>query len=60
MEKNFHEMMNVGQAKYVVNFHDGIKTHADGSPFYDIRIFSNQKDKTRFVKDLEGDGYTRR
>ena len=34
---------NIGKAKYVVNFHDGKKTHKDGSKFFDIQIFSNKK-----------------
>jgi len=56
----FYEMFNVGRARYVVNFHDGTKTHSDGSPFYDIRIFGNKKDKARFVKSLLAKGYTER
>lgn len=46
-----NEMRNVGKSKYVVNFCTG-KTHKDGSEFYDVRIFSNRKDKDAFVKAL--------
>jgi hypothetical protein len=60
MTKMFDEMHNVGRAKYVVNFHDGVKTHEDGSPFFDIRLFSNCRKKDRFVRDLQRQGYTHR
>ena len=49
---------NIGRVKYVVNFHDGIKKHNDGSNFYDIRLFSNKKKMTAFVSELLKDGYT--
>jgi hypothetical protein len=55
--KQFYERDNVGTSKYTVNHHDGIKTHADGSPFYDIRIFSNRAKKDRFIRALSKDGY---
>jgi hypothetical protein len=50
-----NEMQNVGHAKYVVNYHTGKKFHADGSPFYDIAIFSNKRLKDRFVKSLRAE-----
>ena len=56
-EKRYNTMMNVGRAKYVVNFHDGIKTHKDGSPFYDIALFSNKDVFNRFVRGLKEEGY---
>ena len=56
--KVFNEQMNIGKAKYVVNFHDGIKQHNDGSPFFDIKIFKNKKKKFTFIKSLEEQGYT--
>lgn len=56
-EKRYNTMTNVGRAKYVVNYHDGIKTHKDGSPFYDIALFSNEKAFSRFIRSLEQDGY---
>jgi hypothetical protein len=34
--KQFNEMQNVGKVKYLVNFHDGVKAHRDGSPFFDV------------------------
>lgn len=56
--KVFYEQMNVGHAKYVVNFHDGIQTHADGSPFYGIAIFRNLKALAQFKRGLMLSGYT--
>lgn len=56
----FYELANVGRVRYVVNFHDGIKSHADGSAFYDIATFSNRRVKDRFVRLLIADGYRER
>lgn len=58
-KKKYNIMFGVGQAKYVVNFHDGVKTHKDGSPFYDIALFSNKTVFNRFVKELEKQGYNK-
>lgn len=55
--KQFYIQNNIGKAKYVVNFHDGEKTHTDGSKFFDIRIFSNKIKAASFVKELQGYGY---
>ena len=60
MPKYFDHMMNVGKCKDVVNYHDGEKKHADGSDFYDIRIFSNKKERDKFIKSLKGEGYAPR
>jgi hypothetical protein len=56
--KVFNTQMDIGKAKYVVNFHDGKKTHEDGSPFYDIEIFHNKKDLAEFTERLKQEGYT--
>lgn len=56
--KLYKERNNIGSAKYVVSFHDGIKLHTDGSKFYDIRIFKNKIKKNTFIKELVKDGYT--
>ena len=50
--KTFNEQSNIGKAKYVVNYHNGEKTHNDGSPFFDIAIFSNKRKKNSFVREL--------
>jgi hypothetical protein len=55
--KKFNVMNNIGKSKYVLNFHDGKKTHGDGSPFYDIEIFKNKKDLDTAVGDLKQQGY---
>jgi hypothetical protein len=41
----------------VVNHHDGVQTHKDGSPFFGIALFSNKRKKDRFVKGLRQQGY---
>lgn len=56
-KKTYYVMNGVGKAKYVVNFHDGIKTHKDGSPFFDCKIFSNKRIMTNFLRELKNNGY---
>ena len=53
-------VVNIGRAKYVVRYHDGVKKHNDGSPFFDIEIFSNKRKKERRVKELRQQGYQER
>ena len=55
--KTFYRLDNVGNSKYSISFHDGIKTHKDGSPFFDLRIFSNKKKMQAFIKSLIAEGY---
>lgn len=55
--KKYNIMFSIGRAKYVVNHHDGMKAHGDGSPFYDMSIFKNKTDLNAFVSQLEGEGY---
>ena len=57
MNKLFNERHNVGRAKYVVNYHDGVKTHPDGSKFFDIAIFKNKKKLKAFKDELINKGY---
>jgi hypothetical protein len=56
--KVYNEIYMGGKIKYVVNFHDGVKTHKDGSRFFDIAIFKNKIKKAKFIKELLKDGYT--
>ena len=56
-QKKFNVQYNIGKAKYVVNFHDGVKKYEDGSDFYDIRIFNNKKDFEQFQQKLLSEGY---
>jgi len=60
MEKNFYIQEGIGKAKYVVNFHNGVKKHNDGSDFYDIKIFKNKKDLDKFKETLLKRGYEER
>jgi len=58
-QKNYYVLYNVGKARYVLNHHDGSKTHADGSRFYDIAIFGNKQELSRGIRALEADGYAK-
>lgn len=55
--KTFNIQNNIGKSKYVVNFHDGINTHKDGSSFFDIAIFKNKKKLNIFINSLISEGY---
>ncbi len=55
--KVFNTQHNVGRAKYVVNYYDGVKKHKDGSDFFDIEIFKNKKNFIKFCEKLEKEGY---
>lgn len=57
-KKSFNVQRNIGQAKYVVNHHDGVKTHSDGSKFYDVSIFHNKPELENFTQDLKSRDYT--
>ena len=56
-QKEYFVRENIGRAKYVVHFHDGVKTHKDGSEFYDIRIFKNRPAMEAFLQELTRKGY---
>ena len=56
-DKRFHRRDNVGTAKYTINFHDGMKTHVDGSDFFDIATFKSKKEMHEFTNRLIKDGY---
>ena len=55
--KRYNIMENVGKVKYLINFHEGVKIHTDGSPFYDIRSFKNKVDLSKFEQKLLKEGY---
>lgn len=57
MDKTFYVQNNIGKVKYLLNFHDGIQTHKDGSPFFDVRIFKNKKKLNEKIKELRLLGY---
>lgn len=56
----FYVQQNVGKAKYVVSYHNGVKRHADGSPFCDVEIFKNRNDVKKFTDCLIKSGYRER
>lgn len=56
--KKFYVMYNVGRVKYLLNTHDGITTHKDGSPFYGCECFNNKKKLAARIAELKKDGYT--
>ncbi len=58
--RKYYIMYNIGKAKYVVNFHDGIKKHNDGSNFYDIAMFKSKKAMNTFIAGLMQKAYTYR
>lgn len=60
MGKTFYRMDNIGKAKYTINYHDGIQTHKDGSPFFGIAIFKNKKKLNKFTNYLIKEGYNER
>ena len=53
----YYIQFGIGKVKYLVNFHDGVKTHRDGSPFFDARTFRNKRKLASFIADLEARGY---
>jgi len=53
----FNIRYGIGKAKYVVNYHDGIKKHSDGSDFFDIAIFKNKKNLKVFTNGLRNKGF---
>ena len=58
--KHYYTQYNVGRVRYAVSFHGGEKKHSDGSPFYDLRTFSNRRDHSRFIASLKKQGYVER
>ncbi len=55
--KTYRIQYGIGKAKYFVSFHDGQKTHKDGSPFFDAAIFRNKPDLAGFIASLVRQGY---
>jgi hypothetical protein len=55
--KTYRDNPQIGRARHSVSFHDGVKTHKDGSPFFDLQIFKRSKDKEEFIRRLKTDGY---
>ena len=57
MTKEYFVQHNIGKARYLVNYHDGIKTHKDGSRFYHIKIANNVTDLNSIIAKLNQQGY---
>jgi hypothetical protein len=55
--KEYMIQHRVGRAKYLVSFHDGVKTHKDGSSFFDIKIFKSKNKLGKFIDGLSENGY---
>ena len=55
--KIYQNNYQIGKTRHSVSFHDGIKVHKDGSPFFDLQIFSKKKAKESFIRSLENIGY---
>ena len=56
-KKRFYQQNGIGRAKYTISYHDGKSKHKDGSDFYGIQIFRNQKDLEKFRTALLKKGY---
>lgn len=56
-KKRFKQQDGVGSSKYTISYHDGKKKHADGSDFFDIKIFKNKPELEAFKKDLVSKGF---
>lgn len=55
--KRFNLMYNIGKVKYVINYHNGIDKHKDGSDFFGIYTFHNKKKFEAKIKELKSYGY---
>lgn len=55
--KRYYLQSNIGKVKYVVNYHNGIKKHPDGSDFFDVAIFKNKLKRSKFIKQLQCNHY---
>ena len=55
--KTYYMRENIGKCRYVISFHDGVKTHSDNSPFFDVHICSNKRSAQKFKRALKADGY---
>jgi hypothetical protein len=56
-KKRFKTGYGIGKAKYVISHHNGVDKHDDGSDFYGISIYNNQKDFEKGKQDFLSKGY---
>ena len=47
----------IGMVKHSISFWDGVKTHKDGSEFWELRTFPSAKEKQKFEDKLIIEGY---
>ena len=57
--KRYNIQFNVGKCKYLVNYHNGITKHNDGSDFFDIATFTNKEKFKVFEISLITKGYVK-
>jgi len=55
--RKFYNTMYMHRGCWVVNSHDGVKAHPDGSSFYDIHLSSNEREHRRYIKELKKERY---
>lgn len=53
----FRYRQNIGKARHVISYHDGHKTHRDGSAFFDMTIFSRKTEAEKYIQSLRQAGY---
>ena len=58
MNKTFNTV-RMRRGCHVLSTHDGVKVHADNSPFFDIEIFRNARALDSRVKELKSAGYAK-
>ena len=60
MNKRYYVQYNIGNSKYVLNYHDGFRKHPDGSDLTLIEIFKNKAKLRDRIKILQKEGYKER
>lgn len=55
--KRYYIQYNVGKVRYLVNYHNGIAKHDDGSDFFDMAAISNKVKLKTFIDSLVCKGY---
>lgn len=58
--KTYKVQQSIGMARHVVSYTTGDKRHRDGSPFSDMRLFSNKRERDKFIAELKSLGYVER
>ena len=53
-----YRLLWMGRGRHTVSYHDGIKRHADGSPFFDFAVCKTERAQRKLVNELRRQGYT--